>query len=104
MTTTPQGTPFGLVRPWVIEPGVVAEALGTDLTAGLSAAEAEERLARVGPNELLERGRKPTWRLFVEQFTNTMIIVLMIAALVTRGHRRPQRTPWSSWRSSSSTG
>jgi len=31
----------------------------------------------------LERGRKPTWRLFVEQFTNTMIIVLVIAAIVT---------------------
>lgn len=83
MTTTPPGTPFGLVRPWAIEPGVVAEALGADLTAGLSAAEAQERLARVGPNELLERGRKPAWWLFVEQFTNTMIVVLVIAAIVT---------------------
>ncbi len=61
----------------------MTEALGSNLDTGLDAAEAASRLARFGPNELIERDRKPTWRLFAEQFTNTMIVVLMIAALVT---------------------
>ncbi len=61
----------------------MAEALGSNTETGLDPDEAAMRLARFGPNELLERDRKPTWRLFVEQFTNTMIIVLMIAAAIT---------------------
>ena len=70
-------------RPWAAEPTSLAAALGTDAGTGLGAAEAAGRLARFGPNELIERDRKPTRRLFVEQFTNTMIIVLMIAAAIT---------------------
>ncbi len=70
-------------RPWTQDPALVAEALGSNMDTGLDAAEAASRLARFGPNELIERDRKPTWRLFAEQFTNTMIVVLMIAALVT---------------------
>jgi Ca2+-transporting ATPase len=57
--------------------------LGTDPTAGLTTAEASDRLALAGPNELLERARIPTWRLFAAQFANTMIVVLVIAAVVT---------------------
>ncbi len=70
-------------KPWTIDAEAVATALGTDPSAGLGARDAADRLARFGPNELEERGRKPTWRLLVEQFTNTMIVVLMVAAIVT---------------------
>jgi Ca2+-transporting ATPase len=70
-------------RPWTMEGPAVATSLDTDLAVGLTVSDATDRLARFGPNELVERGRKPTWRLFVEQFTNTMIVVLMIAAVVT---------------------
>ncbi len=77
----PAATPVG--KPWAVDAQAVATSLGTDPAAGLSPGDASERLARVGPNELVERGHKPPWRLFVEQFTNTMIVVLMIAALVT---------------------
>ncbi len=83
MTTTPQGSPVSSVRPWALARGAVIEALATDAEAGLSAAEVVRRLARAGPNELVERGRKPPWRLLIEQFTNTMIVVLVIAATVT---------------------
>lgn len=41
------------------------------------------RLERIGPNELVEQGRKPAWRLLAEQFANTMILVLVAAAVVT---------------------
>jgi len=61
----------------------VAAALATDPAAGLTATEAASRLQRFGPNELVERGRKPAWRLLAEQFANTMILVLVAAGLVT---------------------
>ena len=70
-------------RPWTAGAAAVAAALGTDSTQGLSSSQAADRLAKVGPNELLEGGRKPPWRLLLEQFTNTMIVVLLIAAVVT---------------------
>jgi Ca2+-transporting ATPase len=73
----------GPARPWAVAGAAVAVALETDPERGLAAAEAAARLGRFGRNELVERGKKPPWRLFVEQFTNAMIIVLLAAALVT---------------------
>jgi P-type Ca2+ transporter type 2C len=70
-------------RPWTIAAADVAAALSTDPERGLSAPEAAARLLHYGRNELVERGKKPPWRLLLEQFTNAMIIVLMIAALIT---------------------
>ncbi len=70
-------------RPWTVDAADVAAALGTDLERGLGAVEAAARLELYGRNELVERGRKPTWRLLVEQFTNAMIVVLLAAAVIT---------------------
>ncbi len=70
-------------RPWALDASEVLATLGTEATTGLSAGEAEARLADVGPNELVERRRVPTWRLVAAQFANTMIVVLVIAAVVT---------------------
>jgi hypothetical protein len=41
-------------------------------------------MERVGPNELVERGHKPAWRLLADQLANTMILVLVAAAVVRR--------------------
>ena len=49
-------------RPWAVPAEAVAAALATDPVAGLTATEAADRLERVGPNELVERGHKPAWR------------------------------------------
>ena len=73
----------GVERPWAVPAEAVAAALATDPAAGLTTDEAADRLGRVGPNELVERGRKPPLRLLAEQFANTMILVLMAAAVVT---------------------
>jgi Ca2+-transporting ATPase len=82
MTASP--SPIALPdRPWAQEATIVVASLSTDQALGLAAAEAAERLMRTGPNELVERKGTPTWRLIAEQFTNTMIVVLLIAALVT---------------------
>jgi Ca2+-transporting ATPase len=70
-------------RHWAMSAEAVAAVLATDPAAGLTAEEAAARLHRVGPNDLVERGRKPAWRLLAEQFANTMILVLAAAAAVT---------------------
>ncbi|MCP4307426.1 MAG: cation-translocating P-type ATPase [bacterium] len=60
----------------------VLEELGVDPSAGLESDEARRRLDEVGPNELVERGGTTPWRIFVGQFTDVMVIVLMVAAAV----------------------
>ena len=49
---------------------------------GLSNADAEVRLAKYGPNELEEKKKKPKWVLFLGQFNDLMILILMAAAIV----------------------
>jgi Ca2+-transporting ATPase len=58
-------------------------ALDAECGTGLTAVEATRRLAVVGANELDERPPAPGWLKFLRQFTDTMIVVLMIAAAVT---------------------
>ncbi|MGE5251861.1 MAG: cation-translocating P-type ATPase [Bacteroidota bacterium] len=55
--------------------------LGTDAQSGLSAAEAEARLARHGPNELVEKSRRTPLRILWEQVTATMVLILIVAAV-----------------------
>lgn len=49
---------------------------------GLSSAEAEKRLERDGYNELKGKNKVPIWRLFLENFKDPMVVVLLIAAIV----------------------
>jgi Ca2+-transporting ATPase len=65
-------------------PGVeVARYSGTDLASGLSQAEADVRLVRAGPNEVARRVGPPLWRRIAGQLTDTMILVLLAAAVLT---------------------
>ena len=57
--------------------------LGSDSAAGLSSAEAQTRLATVGPNELVERGGRTRREIIIEQLTGVLTILLFIAALVS---------------------
>lgn len=52
-------------------------------TDGLSAKSAERRLADYGLNELVEKKHRPAWLLFISQFKDFMIIVLIVAAIVS---------------------
>ena len=55
----------------------------TDSTEkGLSSAEAKKRLERDGFNELAAKEKDPIWKLFLENFKDPMVIVLLIAAIV----------------------
>jgi len=51
--------------------------------AGLTTGEAERRAARVGPNELVARKKKPAWTLIVEQFRSFLLVILAVAAVVS---------------------
>jgi Ca2+-transporting ATPase len=50
---------------------------------GLSDQEAASRLLRDGPNELASKKPEPRWKVFLRQFLDPLIIVLLVAALVT---------------------
>lgn len=58
------------------------ESLQTDAEKGLTAQEAESRLAEHGPNELQAGKRRPMIFRFLDQFKDLLIIVLIIAALL----------------------
>ncbi|MDH4214336.1 MAG: cation-translocating P-type ATPase [Candidatus Thorarchaeota archaeon] len=50
---------------------------------GLSQEEAEIRLQQYGPNELLETGGISPLRMFIQQFMDPMVMILMIAILIS---------------------
>ena len=50
---------------------------------GLTSEEAGQRLQKYGPNELREGKKRTVWAMFVDQFKNVMIIILLIAALIS---------------------
>jgi Ca2+-transporting ATPase len=55
-----------------------------DTTAdGLSQEEAEVRLEKYGPNELVETGRINPLKMFLQQFMDPMVMILMIAILIS---------------------
>ncbi len=65
---------------WTEDAEAVAARLDTSLSLGLSGAQVAERQEQYGPNELEEEPTRPAWRLFLLQFANTMIVVLLVAA------------------------
>jgi len=61
----------------------VLRSLGTDAQSGLSDEEAARRLQERGANELEDRGGRSPWAILWEQFTSTMIVILIVAALAS---------------------
>ncbi len=51
--------------------------------AGLTSDQASERLKKYGPNELAEKIKRPPWLLFLGQFSDFMILVLIAAAVIS---------------------
>ena len=70
-------------EPWTVDAQRAADALGTDLSSGLTTDEAARRLEASGPNALVEQARPRAWQIFVRQLANTMTVVLALAGVVT---------------------
>ena len=47
---------------------------------GLTQAEAERRLAEVGPNNAMQRRGKPLWRQVLDRFLNPLVLILLFAS------------------------
>ena len=60
-----------------------AAELGADLKSGLSSDEVAHRLARVGPNVLRTQAGPSRIRLFLNQFADALIWVLLVAAFIS---------------------
>ena len=61
----------------------VLEDQSTSADQGLTAAEAQKRLASVGPNKLDEEEKTPLWKRFFEQMADPMVIMLLVAAAIS---------------------
>jgi Ca2+-transporting ATPase len=61
------------------------ERLGCDRNQGLSAAEVAARRQRFGPNELVEGPGRNGWKILLDQFTNIMLVMLIVVALISLG-------------------
>lgn len=66
-----------------IDANSVIEALKSDGVQGLSPEEAAKRLDEYGKNKLKEKPKKSNLLRFAEQFKDTMIIILLLAALIS---------------------
>ena len=73
---------------WQLEIPEVYEKSGSSGT-GLNDTQVKSKLDEVGPNELEEKKRKPEWKIFLNQFKDFMIVVLLGAAAVSTP--RPKR-------------
>ena len=60
--------------------GEVLNDLDSNLT-GLTQEESKLRLEKYGCNALQEKSKTPTWRLFLENFKDPLVIILLIAAM-----------------------
>ena len=60
----------------------VIEELGTSLK-GISSEEAQKRLLEYGPNELTEKEKRTVFMMFLDQFRDFMILILIAAAIIS---------------------
>jgi Ca2+-transporting ATPase len=61
----------------------VLKQLNTSVESGLSSASAARRLEEHGPNELIEKGAKSPLAIFLDQFKDLMVIILIVAAVAS---------------------
>ena len=63
-----------------LDAGAVATELGSDLSAGISSAEAATRLVAQGPNTVATRDEEPWWREVLESLAEPLQLLLMAVA------------------------
>src|SRR5688572_13933974 len=60
----------------------VFDALGSS-PQGLTTPLVQEKIAAFGRNVIIEKGVRPAWKVFLQQFTDFMILVLIVAAVIS---------------------
>lgn len=68
---------------YTLEKEAVEKELSTSLSKGLDDKEAAERLERYGYNEIEQKKRKTIFQMYIDQFKDFMIIILIIAAVIS---------------------
>lgn len=89
-----------LVQPHALGAADVARTLGTDPKRGLSDGEVRARLARVGRNELAAEQPVSAWRRFLAQFTDVLVILLLVAtgvSVATWYYERAEPLPYEAF-------
>jgi magnesium-transporting ATPase (P-type) len=81
-----------MTLPYLEPAEAVARALGTNLDSGITAQEAAQRLASLGPNTLRQAPRLPQWRRILSHFQDPLVYLLLSAiaialiAWIVEGH------------------
>ena len=71
-------------KPWhTYSVGTTLDYLEVVADQGLSSSEVKSRLLEHGSNELVEHGGKNPWLILFDQFKETMVLVLIIAAVIS---------------------
>jgi len=69
--------------PYREDKAVVLERLDSDEKGGLSSEEARRRLEKFGPNELKEAEKTTLWEMFLGQFEDVLVLILLAATLIS---------------------
>jgi magnesium-transporting ATPase (P-type) len=69
-------------QPWAGSAQDVIQSLDSDPDTGLGADDVTRRRAAFGPNMLHTRPPEPGWRRFLRQFTDPLVILLIVAAAI----------------------
>ncbi|QEE18065.1 cation-translocating P-type ATPase [Promethearchaeum syntrophicum] len=61
----------------------VEKNLSTSSNSGLSSAEVKTRFEKYGPNELKAEEKRPRWKVFLDQFKDVLIYILIFSAIIS---------------------
>jgi len=69
------------MHPWAQETEILLQNLQTN-EKGLSSQEAKKRLEENGLNEIAKKDKKSGWMILLQQFTNPLIFILIVASII----------------------
>jgi len=82
MTSSPLSTQSGTAWHTLASDAVLTQ-LHSDRQSGLTSQQASTNLSRYGANELVETAGRSLWQILLDQFTNIMLILLIVVAIVS---------------------
>jgi Ca2+-transporting ATPase len=82
---TSQPRPQDPIEPHRLTADEALKEMGSTKSSGLDDADVERRRARYGRNELQAETPKPAWMKFFDQFTDILVVLLIIAAAISAG-------------------